>query len=185
VQRSHHADTVNVMHVRLLIAPLFVAAALAVMPGAAGAAKAAKAAKAPWATINECSPTDAPGAIGIRASMPGDGVSAQKMFVDLVLQFQLPNGKWRAVPTQGDSGFIALGSAKAKERQGGHTFDVIPKPDVATPTVLRGVATFQWRTGDGTVVRTARKLTTAGRVSSAGADPPGYSAATCTLLPTS
>ena len=46
--------------------------------------------------------------------------------------------------------------------------------------MLRGVVRFRWRRGD-TLPRQAEVATEAGHRSSAGADPAGYSAATCAL----
>ena len=46
--------------------------------------------------------------------------------------------------------------------------------------MLRGVVRFRWRRGD-TLPRHAEVATEAGHRSSAGADPAGYSAATCAL----
>jgi hypothetical protein len=160
---------------------LVLLAACVALPAVAGAAKAPKGIDQSqlWATINACNPPDVPLAVGLRGSMPGDGVAAQRMFMRLQVQYQGPKGAWRLFPgTVGDSGFIAMGSAKQRAHQGGQTFQVLPAGQSAT---LRGLATFQWRTADGTVVRSARKLTTAGRVSTAGADPAGFSAATCVI----
>ena len=46
--------------------------------------------------------------------------------------------------------------------------------------LLRGVVRFRWRQGD-TLPRRAELATEAGHRSGAGADPAGYSAATCVL----
>ena len=43
------------------------------------------------------------------------------------------------------------------------------------------VVSFEWRAKDGSVARRARKTTTAGHRSTAGADPAGFSAAECTV----
>jgi hypothetical protein len=52
--------------------------------------------------------------------------------------------------------------------------------DPQAPVVLRGMVRFRWRRPHAPA-RFGRQPTTAGHRSSAGADPPGYSAATCTL----
>jgi hypothetical protein len=147
-------------------------------PSGAGAAKGSEADL--WATINACNPADAPGAVGLRGSMPGDGVAKQKMFMRLQVQFQGPKGAWRFFPgtAVGDSGWLLMGSAKQHSRQGGQTFAIAPTGKTAT---VRGFVTYQWRAPDGAVVRAAKRLTTAGHVSSAGADPADFSAATCTF----
>jgi hypothetical protein len=61
----------------------------------------------------------------------------------------------------------------------GRTFTIRP-PAGGGVFVLRGVAIFEWRRGD-SVVRRARRLTRGGHPGTAGADPAGYSAATCTI----
>ncbi len=159
---------------------LLIAAAAA--PAAAGAARASVdpgADRLQWATINACNPADDVGAVGIRGSMPGDGVATQRMFMRLQVQFQGPKGGWRFFSgTVGDSGFLPMGSAKQRKHQAGQTFQVVPN---GKTFVLRGVATYQWRAADGSIVRQERELTTAGHVSSAGDDPPGFTAATCTI----
>jgi hypothetical protein len=45
---------------------------------------------------------------------------------------------------------------------------------------LRGVVTFQWRR-HGRVLYSTYRVTTADHISAAGADPSGYSAATCAM----
>ncbi len=74
------------------------------------------------------------------------------------------------------------GSRSARRRrsgQAGTSFEL--KPVAGRPAVtLRGVITFQWRLGT-TVVASASRPTTAGRVSLAGSDPAGYSAASCVI----
>jgi hypothetical protein len=45
---------------------------------------------------------------------------------------------------------------------------------------LRGLVEFQWRRGRA-VLQSTRRPTTAGHVSLAGADPRGFSAATCQI----
>jgi hypothetical protein len=159
---------------RFLLAPLLVAAVA--VPSLAYAAKAGSDVDL-WATVNACNPADAPGAVGIRGSMPGNGVAVDKMFMRIQLQFQGPKGAWRMIPGPlGDSGWLPMGSGKQKRHQGGQTFSVVPAGTTAT---LRGNVSYEWRAADGAVVRQARRLTTAGRVSSAGSDPAGFSAATC------
>lgn len=176
--RSHHADTLNCMlGARLPLTILLVCAA--VTPAVAGAARTTPDPSLLWVTINACNPTDTPGAVGIRGSMPGDGDATQHMFMRLQVQFQGPRGAWRNFPgTVGDSGFLPMGPAKQKKHQGGQTFQIAPQAQTVT---LRGVAIFQWRDAAGTVVRRAKQVTTAGHPTKAGADPPGFSAATCVL----
>lgn len=132
-----------------------------------------------WATVNVCNPKDQPDTIGIRGSMPADGRSRDAMYMRFTVQYQDPTTKqWLAVGHEADSGFLKVGSA-GLARQAGRSFQFAPaagKP----PYLLRGHVVFQWRRGT-TVLETATAATTAARKSLAGADPAGYSAATCTL----
>jgi hypothetical protein len=73
--------------------------------------------------------------------------------------------------------FISVGSGGA--RQGGQSFQLMPATGKPAFT-LRGLVEFQWRRGK-TVLESTRRPTTAGHVSLAGADPRGFSAATCQI----
>ncbi len=164
---------------RFLLAVMLLAATAA--PAVAGAVKPKAGSDVDlWATVNACNPADSPGAVGVRGSMPGNGVAADKMFMRIQIQFQGPKGAWRFIPGgvgDSDSGWLAMGSAKQKRRQGGQTFSIKATP--GKPATLRGLVNYEWRAPDGTVARHARRLTAAGHVSSAGANPAGFSAATC------
>ena len=132
-----------------------------------------------WATVNVCDTAKHPDTIGIRGSMPGNGIRAQEMFMRFQLQyFATADKKWHNVGPSGDSGFISVGSAKFRRRQSGRNFTV--QPPGAEPYRLRGAVTFEWRKGT-EVVRRARQRTTAGRGDTAGADPKRFSAATCVV----
>jgi hypothetical protein len=148
------------------------ATAAAVVPGSASAAAE------PWATVNVCDTEGHPDGLGIRVSMPGSGDAGERMFVRLRVQYRGRSGNWRAAGPQADSGWLDLGSGRARAREAGRTFTI--RAPAAGAFVLRGVAVFQWRRGDA-VVRRERKLTRAGHPGTAGADPAGYSAATCTI----
>ena len=134
----------------------------------------------PWATVNVCDTRGHPDAVGIRGSMPGTGDPHQAMFMRLRLQYRRRvDGAWRPL-RGGDTGFLALGAADVAARQAGRTFTLTPPDRGQPPYLLRGVATFVWRS-DGGVVRRARRITEAGHAGTAGADPPGFSAATCAV----
>jgi hypothetical protein len=150
----------------------------AVAPGAgARPATAAATSSLLWATVNVCDTAAHPDTIGVRGSMPGNGVRAQQMYMRFQLQyFAADDQKWHNIGTTGDSGFISVGSAKYRQRQSGRNFTVQPPRKGAFR--LRGAVTFEWREGT-EVVRRQRKRTTAGRGNTAGADPKGFSAATC------
>ncbi len=130
----------------------------------------------PWATVNVCDTPRHPDAIGIRGSMPGAGGRATRLFMRFRVQHRAPSGGWRTL-ARGDSGWVAVGSGGARARQSGRTFTITP-PRAGEAYVLRGVVTFAWRRG-GRVVRRARRATTGGHGRTTGADPAGFSAATC------
>lgn len=130
-----------------------------------------------WATVNACDTAAHPNAIGVRGSMPGSGISAERMFMRFQVQYvSTVDNRWHNLLTGGDSGFVAVGSARYKARQAGHFF--VFAPPAGRTYELRGVVTFEWRRR-GEVVRRARERTSANHPSVADADPPRFSAATC------
>jgi hypothetical protein len=129
-----------------------------------------------WSTIDVCHPSDQPHTIGIRGSMPGDGHARDKMFMSFRLQYQDGSSKKWVDLAGASSKFIAVGTG-ASPRQGGRSFELMPSKSTFT---LRGVVDFQWRHGS-TVVQSTTRPTAAGHRSVAGADPSGYSAATCAI----
>jgi len=132
-----------------------------------------------WATVNVCDTADHPDTIGIRGSMPGSGISSERMFMRFQIQFLArSDGKWHNVGKAGDSGFLPVGSGKYAQRQSGRNFTI--KPPSEGSYRLRGAVTFEWRQG-GEVVRRARKRTTGGHGRTRGADPKGFSAASCVV----
>jgi hypothetical protein len=132
-----------------------------------------------WATIDVCNPADQPDTVGVRGSMPGDGQNGQVMYMRFRLQYMNTSTKhWVDLTTEAGSGFVAVGRAKAT-RQAGRSFQLVPVPGKPA-FMLRGVVSFQWRRGS-TVVTSTSRSTTAGRKSLAGADPAGFSAATCSI----
>jgi hypothetical protein len=147
-------------------------ACLAALPAAASAARA------PWATVNVCDTAANPDTVGVRGSMPGLGGAV--LFMRFQLQLQHDDGSWRALDSA-DSGFISLGRVRLRATsQAGHSFTLTPPPTGQVYT-LRGLVTFEWRAKDGTVLRHARRITTDGHRSTAGADPAGYSASECLI----
>ena len=142
------------------------------------AAPAAAAPGDPWATVNVCDTAQYPDTIGIRGSMPGTGSAKDALFMRIQVQyFDVAPVGWRFVGATADSGFIALGSGKAKRREGGQNFTINPHK---LAYVLRGHVTFEWRR-DGEVVRRQRRITRAGHPATPGADPAAFSAPTCTI----
>ena len=136
--------------------------AVLAVPASAGGAR--------WATVNVCDTAEHPNEVGVRAAMPGAGrgVSRQMRFR---LQWR-DGGRWRYVKTA-DSGWRRVGRA----RQSGWSFELAPPEN---ELAFRGVVRYRWRRG-GETVRRAVEITEAGHRSTAGADPEGYSAATCSI----
>ncbi len=157
-------------------------ATLAVTLGVPGAgARQAKVTPQPllWATVNICDTKAHPDTIGIRGSMPGNGRRSQRMYMRFQLQYFATQDKaWHNIGPAGDSGFITVGSAKYRRRQYGRNFTV--QPPTSGAFRLRGAVTFEWRKGTD-VVRRSRMRTTGGHGNTAGADPRGFSAATCSI----
>ena len=132
-----------------------------------------------WATIDVCNPFDQPDMIGIRGSMPGDGTPRDAMYMRFRLEYLLAATKrWMPLATGVEPVYVSVGTAKSA-RQAGRSFQLVPVPG-KPPFTLRGVVSFQWRRGASVVLSTSRP-TSAGRQSLAGADPAGFSAATCLI----
>jgi hypothetical protein len=130
-----------------------------------------------WATVNVCDTTSQPDTIGIRGSMPGTGRRDDRMFMRFTVQYQAPDGVWRALSTGGRSGWQAVGSGRWETRQSGFSFQVRPP---AGSVRLRGLVRFEWRRGR-KVLRRETRATEAGHRSTAGAQPRGWSRAVCTV----
>jgi len=134
-----------------------------------------------WATIDVCNPSNQPDTVGIRGSMPGDGHARDRLYMSFGLQYQTAGSTtWVDLTTSGAStDFLAVGPAKTAGRQDGTSFVIKPVTG-KQPFTLRGVVNFQWRRGSSILERASRP-TTVGHESLAGADPKGYSAATCLI----
>jgi len=131
-----------------------------------------------WATVNVCDTADAPDTIGIRASMPGSRSGQEERYMRFVVQyFSRADDRWHRVAAGGDSGYLSIGKGR-RARQFGRSLRIEPPPGQSV--LLRGRVLFQWRL-KGDVVRRASALTRKGHRSSAGDDPAGYSASTCTI----
>jgi hypothetical protein len=130
-----------------------------------------------WATIDVCNPKDQPNTVGVRGSMPGDGRSSDRMYMSFHLQYMSPAGTWVDLPSATPT-FLAVGGSGAP-REGGRSFQLVP-PAGKPASLIRGVVVYQWRHGKVVLVRASR-ATSAGHKSVAGADPPGFSAASCLI----
>jgi hypothetical protein len=132
-----------------------------------------------WATIDVCNPPDQPDTVGIRGSMPGNGQAHEAMYMRFRLQYMdTASKRWIDLSSGATPAFVAVGGAKSA-RQAGRSFQLVPVPGKPA-FALRGVVSFQWRRGS-TVVETLSRPTTHGHQSLAGADPAGFSAATCSI----
>lgn len=171
------------MRTLTVVATAGLAAALA-SAATAGAASGPTIDKNPllWATVNVCDTAKHPDVIGIHASMPGAGNTAEKMYMRFAVEYYKPtSNKWEKLGPSTDSGFHYVGSAKYVRRVSGWNFSMTPPPEGQTYR-LRGVVTFQWRL-KGKVSRTAVKRTKSGHAGTNGSDPKGYSAAECIIKP--
>jgi hypothetical protein len=131
-----------------------------------------------WATVDVCDPADQRDTIGIRGSMPGDGNAHDTMYMDFQLQYLQGKNTWVDLAHGGSSGLIAVGPGKTV-RQGGTSFQLMPVKGKPAYT-MRGFVTFQWRQ-NGKVLHEVTRATSAGHQGVADADPPGFSAAECTI----
>ena len=136
---------------------------------------AAAATPGPWATVNVCDTAKHPDAIGIRASMPGTPRHA-RLAMRFRVQYRTGSGDWADV-AGADSGWRALGTGRGDPVESGWSFTFAHSANAVT---LRGMVRFRTRR-PGAAARVSELATSAGHRSSAGADPPAYSAATCTL----
>lgn len=132
-----------------------------------------------WSTIDVCNAGDQPNTIGIRGSIPGDGQAHDTMYMRFRLQYMNATTKhWADLAKGATASYVSVGSGAAA-RQAGRSFQL--SPVAGQPAFsLRGVVNFQWRKGT-TVVTSATRPTSAGRQSLAGADPAGFSSATCLI----
>jgi len=150
------------------------ATVLALAAPALASARTAGSADNLWATVNVCDTTKHPNEVGIRASMPGVPRGAVRK---MRFRVQFRDGvRWRYV-TGADSGWRTLKRSAGRAIESGWSFEFEPP---AKPITFRGVVRFRW-VRDGRIVAAAREITGTGHRSTAGADPAGYSAATCSI----
>ncbi len=132
-----------------------------------------------WATIDVCNPANQPNTVGVRGSMPADGHPRNTMYMRFQLQYlEAKTNTWTDLVHGGDSGFIAVGTAKTV-RQGGTSFQLMPVTGRPAYT-MRGLVTFQWRDGT-SILHEVTRTTSADHKNVADADPAGYSAAQCVI----
>ena len=127
-----------------------------------------------WATVNVCDTEAHPDQIGIRASMPG-GRHRTRLQMRFRVQYRdLTDGRWRAV-RDADSGWRRIGKGR-KVRESGWSFVVAGEGQ----QILRGVVSYRWMRARHPT-RRARRVTEGGHLSTVGADPADFSAATCRI----
>lgn len=154
-----------------------------------------------WATVNICDTEKSADAMGLRASMPGNG-TRQRMFMRFSAQWYSGSAnQWLDVPG-GVSEWIYAGSARYVSRQAGYTFDFVTPP-AGRGYLLRAVAEFQWRSlnrlgaarlkqdryraqpasrkSTWKVAHASSLLTRTGLKGVDGGDPPGTSKAICLI----
>ncbi len=156
--------------------------ALAVGPLAADAAKKAPVPKLTaanlWATVDVCNTAAHPDTIGVRGSMPGTGDKHETMYMRFLIEYQSSSGRWHYFDAGGISGYIPLGDAAAASRQAGQNFRLASNRSATY--LLRGVIEFDWRLNGRSIAATVRS-TSGGHQVAAGGEPPGFSAASCTI----
>lgn len=152
---------------------------ITVLPACAVQAATGDGRRSAWATVNVCNTAASPNTIGIRASVPGVRNRSETRYVRFVVQYYSRDKKrWYRVSEGGDSGYLRAGRGR-RSRQLGRSFRI--EPPRGESVLLRGKVYFQWRVKGKGVVRRTRAVTRKGHRSSAGDDPSGYSAATCTI----
>jgi hypothetical protein len=173
----------NVLAALSALGALCALCASAIAPAALGAGARATSAPAAlrrslnlWATIDVCNPTDQRDYVGVRGSMPGDRIATDDIYMRFRLQVTSAAGTWVDL-VGGLSPFMKVASAQTA-RQDGWSFRLTPR--AGKRATLRGVVTFEWRRGTAVLARLSR-ATTAGHRSLGGADPPKFSAATCSI----
>jgi hypothetical protein len=131
-----------------------------------------------WATVNVCDTAGSPNTVGVRGSMPGLRRRAT-LRMRFRVQYLGADGRWRMVRQNGDSHWRRVAVRRGGRVESGWSFE-FAQPSPGGNIVLRGVVYFQWRHA-GHVIARAKRITEDGHVSTAGADPPGFSAGTCRI----
>jgi hypothetical protein len=131
-----------------------------------------------WATIDACDPPGSSGEIGIRGSIPGTGDGGQRMYMQFVVEYRSASGQWHYFHHGGESGLIAVGKGSATARQAG--WDFVLASSATQAYTLRGLVVFEWRL-KGLTIAEAVRATQSGHGATVGADPAGYSAASCRI----
>jgi hypothetical protein len=131
------------------------ALALALAVALPGAAAAAPGQGPLWATVNTC----APGVVGMRVSVPGDG-SGKQQFVRFSAQWWSElKQSWLPIGGSADSPWLPAGSSRNTWSQAGWNYSI--QPPAGFVYLIRGLAQIQWRDGS-SVVHSTTRVTRAG-----------------------
>lgn len=152
-----------------------IVALLACCVAAGPAAGATRPPKGLWATINICDTSRHPNAIGVRASMPGDG-RRTRMYMRFTEQYYSPSEQQWVGIEHTSWQYVGLGIYARRET--GRTFEIAP--EAGRTYEMRGAVDFRW-TMRGHTLRSYHLVTAGGHPGTMGADPPRYSAALCEI----
>jgi hypothetical protein len=166
-------------HRRAVLVALSASAALAASPALAGAPLPTPSSPLLWATVDVCDSPSHPDTIGIRGSMQGTGDASERMYMQFFVEYRSASGHWHYLGGAGDSGLVAVGDGSLVAQQAGRNFVIVPS--AGRSYTLRGIVVFEWRLAGRTLAQAVR-ATSAGHRASAGADPPGFSAASCRIV---
>ena len=157
------------------------AALLCALAPASAAAQKPHDSKRLWATVNICDTAAHPNEIGIRASMPGVEQRTKLRMRFRVQYFAASDGTWHNFSSdpRTDSGWITVGRQRGGVVESGWNVTFKP-PSSGGEHRLRGSVHFRW-VRNGKALHASRRITEAGHRSTKGADPRGYSAATCSI----
>jgi hypothetical protein len=142
-----------------------------------------------WATVNICDTKASPNALGVRASVPGNG-SGRRVYARFTAQWWSGTRQaWLTVGGRGTTGWVYIGSQDWDPSQGGWTFH-FSQPPAGTAYVVRGIVELSWRE-HARVSRRKRArwsqverrvlLTETGKKGVERADPVGASKAMCLI----
>jgi hypothetical protein len=144
-----------------------------------------------WATVNICDTNASPNALGVRASVPGNG-SRRRVYARFTAQWWSgAKQAWLTVGGRGKTDWVYIGTQGWNASQGGWTFH-FSQPPAGTAYVIRGIVEMSWRQ-EARASRGKRKrahwsqvdrrilLTETGKTGVRGGDPVGTSKAMCLI----
>ncbi len=135
------------------------------------AVAAAKRSRNLWATVNICGIAGSTRAVGLRAQMPGLGFTSN-LYMTFSVYYRTTGGANRLVP--GTRKTVLVANSGTRLYQSGVTFHFPP------PATLSGRVLFVWKL-QGRQLGQAIRWTTANHKHVDHANPPGFSAAACTI----